>query len=199
MRRFVLTAFIVLTLQATVCAETSVWEIDPAHSSTQFAVRHLMVSTVRGEFGKVRGTVTLDESDPTKSVIEATIDTGSINTRVEKRDAHLKGPDFFDVEKYPTITFKSKTIETAGEGKFAVSGDLTMHGVTKEVVLDVMGTTTPVKDPAGKMRLGGSATTTINRKDFGFSYNKVLETGGLLVGDEVNITIDVELTKNKPR
>ena len=193
MRRLVLTACIVLALRATVLGDTSVWEIDPSHSSTQFAIRHLMVSTVRGEFGKVSGTVTLDESDPMKSVIEATIATDSINTRVEKRDNHLKGPDFFDVEKYPTITFKSKKIEAAGEGKFTVAGDLTMHGVTKEVILNVAGTTKPVKDPAGKLRLGGSATTTINRKDFGFSYNRVLETGGVLVGDEVNITIDVEL------
>ena len=193
MRRLVLTACIVLALRATVLGDTSVWEIDPSHSSTQFAIRHLMVSTVRGEFGKVSGTVTLDESDPTKSVIEATIATDSINTRVEKRDNHLRGPDFFDVEKYPTITFKSKKIEAAGAGKFTVAGDLTMHGVTKEVILNVAGTTKPVKDPAGKLRLGGSATTTINRKDFGFSYNRVLETGGVLVGDEVNITIDVEL------
>lgn len=195
MHRLVLTAFIVFALQTTALGNTSVWQIDPIHSNVQFAVRHLMISTVRGEFSKVRGTVTLDESDPTKSVIEATIDTDSINTRVEKRDNHLKSPEFFDVEKYPTITFKSKKIATAGEGNFTVLGDLTMRGVTKEVVLNVAGTTKPVKDPTGKMRLGGSATTTINRKDFGFSYNKLLETGGVLVGDEVNITIDVELTQ----
>lgn len=194
MRRFVLTAFLVLALRTVALGDASVWKIDPVHSSTQFAVRHMMVSTVRGEFGKVSGTVTLDENDPTKSVIEATIDAASINTRVEKRDKHLKSPEFFDVEKYPTITFKSKKIERVGEGKFTVVGDLTMRDVTKEVVLDVTGTTTPVKDPMGKMRLGGSATTTINRKDFGFSYNKLLETGGMLVGEDVNITIDVELT-----
>ena len=194
MRRFVLTAFLVLALRTVALGDASVWKIDPVHSSTQFAVRHMMVSTVRGEFGKVNGTVTLDENDPTKSVIEATIDAASINTRVEKRDNHLKSPEFFDVEKYPTITFKSKKIERVGEGKFTVVGDLTMRDVTKEVVLDVTGTTTPVKDPMGKMRLGGSATTTINRKDFGFSYNKLLETGGMLVGEDVNITIDVELT-----
>lgn len=195
MRRFVAAAFIVLALRVTALADTSVWEIDPAHSSTLFAVRHLMVSTVRGEFGKVIGTVTLDENDPTKSSIEATIDTTSINTRNAKRDEHLKGPDFFEVEKYPTITFQSKKIEAVGEGTFKVTGDLTMHGVTKEVVLDVEGATTPVKDPMGRMKLGGGATTTLNRKDFGIVYNRTLETGGILIGEEVEVTIDVELTR----
>jgi polyisoprenoid-binding protein YceI len=195
MRRFVAAAFIVLVLRVTALADTSAWEIDPAHSSTLFAVRHLMVSTVRGEFGKVTGTVTLDASDPTKSSIEATIDTTSINTRNAKRDDHLKGPDFFDVAKYPTMTFKSKKIEALGKGKFKVTGDLTMHGVTQEVVLDVEGATTPVKDPMGKMRLGGGATTKLNRKDFGIVYNRGLETGGILIGEEVDVTIDVELTQ----
>jgi polyisoprenoid-binding protein YceI len=195
MRRFVAAAFIVCALRVAALADTSVWEIDPAHSSTLFAVRHLMVSTVRGEFGKVAGTVTLDESDPTKSSIEATIDTTSINTRNAKRDNDLKGPDFFDVAKYPTITFKSKKIEAVGEGKFKVTGDLTMHGVTREVVLDVEGTTTPIKDPMGRMKLGGGATTKLNRKDFGLIYNKTLETGGVLIGEEVDVTIDVELTQ----
>ena len=142
-----------------------------------------------------RGTFTLDEQDLTKSTVEATIDATSINTRVEKRDADLKSQNFFDVEKYPTLTFKSKKFETVGEGKFKVTGDLTMHGVTKEVVLNVEGTTKPVTDPMGKMRIGGLVTTKINRKDFGLTYNKVLETGGMLVGDDVDITIDVELTQ----
>jgi polyisoprenoid-binding protein YceI len=195
MRRSLLAILIILALATPTLGDTSVWEIDPTHSSAQFAVRHLMVSTVRGGFSKMSGTVTLDESDLTQSSIEATIDTTTIDTRIAKRDEHLKGPDFFDVAKYPTITFKSKKIETAGENKFKVAGDLTMHGVTKEVVLNVEGTTTPVKDPMGKMRIGGSATTKINRKDFGLSYNKMLETGGVLVGDEIDITIDVELTK----
>lgn len=195
MHRFVAAVFIVLALRLTTLADTSVWEIDPAHSSVLFAVRHLMVATVRGEFGKVTGTVTLDENDPTKSSIEATIDTTSINTRNAKRDEHLRGPDFFDVEKYPTMTFKSTKIEALGEGKFKVSGDLTMHGVTKEVVLAVEGTTTPVKDPMGRVKLGGGATTTLNRKDFGIVYNRPLETGGILIGEEVDVTIDVELTR----
>lgn len=195
MHRFVAAVFIVLALRLTTLADTSVWEIDPAHSSVLFAVRHLMVATVRGEFGKVTGTVTLDENDPTKSSIEATIDATSINTRNAKRDEHLRGPDFFDVEKYPTMTFKSTKIEALGEGKFKVSGDLTMHGVTKEVVLAVEGTTTPVKDPMGRVKLGGGATTTLNRKDFGIVYNRPLETGGILIGEEVDVTIDVELTR----
>jgi polyisoprenoid-binding protein YceI len=195
MHRFMLTALLVFALTATALGDTSVWEIDPAHSSAQFAVRHLMVSTVRGEFGKMSGTLKLDDSDPTKSSIEATIDATSINTRIAKRDEHLKSPDFFDVAKYPTVTFKSKKIETAGEGKFTVTGDLTLRGVTKEVVLNIEGTTTPVKDPMGKVRLGGGATTKINRKDFGLAYNRALETGGVLIGEEVNVTIDVELTQ----
>lgn len=195
MRRFVFAALMVLALRTTALGSTSVWEIDTAHSSAQFAVRHLMVSTVRGDFGKTTGTLTLDEQDPTKSTIEATIDVSSINTRNQKRDDHLKSPDFFDATKYPTMTFKSKKIEAAGEGKFKVTGDLTLHGVTKEVVLNVEGTTKPTKDPMGKMRLGGGATTKINRKDFSLAYNKALETGGVLIGEEVDITIDVELTQ----
>jgi polyisoprenoid-binding protein YceI len=197
MRRFVLFACVLLALRATALADTSVWEIDPAHTSAQFAVRHLMVSTVRGEFSKVNGTVTLNEQDPTQSTVEATIDAASLNTRIAKRDEHLKSPDFFDVARYPTITFKSKKIEAAGDGKFKVTGDLTMHGVTKEVVLNVEGTPKPIKDPTGKLRIGGGAATRINRKDFGINYNRVLETGGVVVGDEVDITIDVELTQKQ--
>lgn len=195
MRRFLLTALMVLTLRATALAGATVWEIDTSHSSAQFAVRHLMVSTVRGDFGNTTGTLTLDEQDPTQSTIEATINVSSINTRNQKRDDHLKGPDFFDAAKYPTMTFKSKKVVAAGEGKFTVTGDLTLRGVTKEVVLNVEGTTKPTKDPMGKMRLGGGATTKINRKDFGLAYNKALETGGVLIGEEVDITIDVELTQ----
>jgi polyisoprenoid-binding protein YceI len=197
MRRFVLFAGVFLALRATALADTSVWEIDPAHTSAQFAIRHLMVSTVRGEFSKVTGTVALNEQDPTQSTVEATIDAASLNTRIAKRDEHLKSPDFFDVAQYPTITFKSKKIEAAGDGKFKVTGDLTMHGVTKEVVLNVEGTPKPIKDPTGKLRIGGGATTRINRKDFGINYNRVLETGGVVVGDEVDITIDVELTQKQ--
>jgi polyisoprenoid-binding protein YceI len=143
----------------------------------------------------VTGTVNLNEQDVTKSTIDATIDVSSINTGIEKRDEHLRSPDFLDAAKYPTMTFKSKKIEKAGEGKYKVTGDLTLHGTTREVVLDVEGNLTPVKDPMGKTRIGGMATTKLNRKDFGLAWNRPLETGGVVVGDEVTITIDTELTQ----
>ncbi len=175
----------------------STWEIDPAHTSAQFAVRHLMVSTVRGTLGKVAGTVNLDDTDPTKSTLEASVDATTIDTREPKRDAHLKSPDFFDVAKYPAITFKSKTVTKVGDTKFQVTGDLTMHGVTKEVVLDVEGSPTPFKDPMGNLKLGGSATTKLNRKDFGIEWNKAMDGGGVVVGDDVGVTVDIELIKKQ--
>lgn len=196
MYRFIVSAIAVVTLTLPTLGRASTWDIDPAHTSAQFAVRHLMVSTVRGEFGKVSGVVNLDENDLSKSSVEASIDATSLNTRVEKRDEHLKSPDFLDVAKYPTITFKSKKVEKAGDGKFKVTGDLTIRGVTKEAVLEVEGSPTPFKDPLGSMRVGGVATTKINRKDFGVQWNGALETGGVVVGDAVAITIDVELTQN---
>jgi len=195
MRRFVIAALTIAILGSPALSRAATWTIDPAHTSAQFAVRHLMVSTVRGEFGKVSGTMNLDEQDPTKSAIEATIDTTSLNTRVAKRDEHLKSPDFLDVAKYSTMTFKSKKIEKVGDTKFKVTGDLTLHGVTKEVVLDVEGSPTPIKDPSGNPRIGGVATTKINRQDFGLQWNRALEAGGVVVGDEVSITIDVEITR----
>lgn len=195
MYRFIVSAIAVITLMLPTLGRASTWDIDPAHTSAQFAVRHLMVSTVRGEFGKVSGVVNLDEKDLSKSSVEASIDATSLKTRVEKRDEHLKSPDFLDVAKYPTITFKSKKVEKAGDGKFKVTGDLTIHGVTKEAVLEVEGAPTPFKDPLGSMRVGGVATTKINRKDFGVQWNRALETGGVVVADEVAITIDVELTQ----
>jgi len=170
------------------------WQIDPAHSNVSFSVRHMMVSNVRGEFTKVSGTVEGDEKTPAQAVITATIDATSINTREAKRDDHLKSPDFLDVAKYPTITFKSKKIEPSGSGQFKVTGDLTLHGVTKEVVLDVSDVTAPIKDPMGKTRAGAQATTKIDRKDFGINWSKVMDGGGLMVGDEVAISIDVEAT-----
>jgi len=175
-------------------AATTTWEIDSAHSAAQFSVKHLMVSNVRGEFGKVTGTVVLDTKDITKSTVEASIDVGTINTREEKRDGHLKSPDFFDVAKFPTITFKSKKVAgTAGHLK--VTGDLTLHGVTKEVTLDVEGPAKEAKDPYGNIKSGAEAKTKINRKDYGLGWNKALETGGVVVGEEVAITLDVELLK----
>ncbi|HWS15568.1 MAG TPA: YceI family protein [Candidatus Methylomirabilis sp.] len=169
------------------------WEFDPVHTGVHFKVRHLMVSSVRGDFEKVSGKIVYDESDVTKSTADITIDSASINTRDAKRDADLRNPDFLDAAKYPTITFKSKKVEKAGNGTLRMTGDLTIKGVTKEVVLVVEGPTKPAKDPWGNQRVGGSATTRIHRKDFGLTWNMALETGGVVVGDEVDITIDVEI------
>jgi len=152
----------------------------------------MMISTVRGQFGTFSGKATGDPKAPDKAQIEATVDVASIDTANEKRDGHLKSPDFFDAAKFPTITFKSKKIVAAGAGKAKVTGDLTLHGVTKEVVLEVEGPTDVIKDPMGKTRAGAHATTKINRKDFGIVYDKTMDGGGLMVGNEVEITIDVE-------
>ena len=176
-------------------AAEAVWEIDPAHSSVQFSVRHMMVSNVRGEFRKVTGTVRGDEKDPTHAEVEATIDTTSIDTRNEKRDTHLKSPDFLDTEKYPTMTFRSKRIERIGDGRYRVTGDLTLHGVTREVALDVEGPSAPVKDPMGNVRAGAQATAKVDRRDFGITWSKALDGGGVMVGDDVAVTIDVEGTR----
>lgn len=170
----------------------STWEIDGAHSSVQFSVRHLMISNVRGQFGTVSGRVKADDTDLTRSIVEATIDAASIDTREAKRDAHLRNADFLDVERHPTITFRSTSIAAAGERRWRVTGDLTLHGVTRPVVLDVEGPTPPVKDPMGNTRAGARATTRINRKDFGINWHKTMDGGGLVVGDEIEITIDVE-------
>jgi len=175
-------------------ARASHWEIDPQHTSAQFAVRHLVVSTVRGTLGTVTGSVNLDESDITKSSVEATIDAAGMQTRDGMRDEHLKGADFLYVTKYPKVTFKSKKVEKVGDGKFKVTGDLTLRGVTKEVVLDVEGTPKAFHDQMGILKLGGMAKTRINRHDFGIEYNKTLvDGGGVVVGNDVDITIDIEL------
>ena len=182
-----------LTLPA--CAQASTWKIDPDHSNIGFKVRHLMVSNVRGNFEKHTGTVHIDDRDITKSRVEITIDAASINTNVAKRDAHLRSADFFDVAKYPTITFVSRKVVSAGTDKLKVTGDLTIHGVTREVVLDVDGPSRESKDPWGNIRRGVSAGTTINRKDFGLIWNKALETGGVLVGDDITIALEIEMVK----
>jgi polyisoprenoid-binding protein YceI len=176
-------------------ARAAVWELDPAHSSIGFGVRHMMISTVRGEFHTFTGQATGDPAHPTDAAVEATIQAGSLDTRNDKRDGHLKSPDFFDVEKFPTITFKSKKVEPGAAGHVKVTGDLTLHGVTKEVVLDVEGPTPAIKDPMGNTKAGAHATTTINRKDFGIVWNKAMDGGGLMVGDDVDVTIDVEAAK----
>jgi len=176
-------------------AGTSTWEIDTAHTNAQFAVKHLMVSTVRGTMGPVTGTVTIDDADLGKSTATATVDATGVDTRNEKRDEHLRAADFFDVAKYPSMSFTSTKVEKVADGKFTVTGDLTLRGVTKPVVLEVEGSPTPITDPFGKTRIGGVATTRINRKDFGLNWSKSLDGGGLVVSDEVDITIDIELTK----
>lgn len=176
-------------------ARGTTWEIDPSHTSAQFAVKHLVISTVRGHMGAVTGTMNLDEQDPTRSTILATIDATGIDTRDAKRDKHLREPDFLDTAKYPTITFKSKKVTKVSDNRYAVAGDLTMRGVTREVTLEVEGSPTPLKDPFGNTKIGGVATTRLNRKDFGVNFSKTMDNGGLVVGDEVVVTIDVELVQ----
>lgn len=191
----ILTAAFLIVAPTLVLAAT--WNIDPEHTSVEFKVRHLMVSNVKGVFGKVSGVVNVDERDITKSKVTATIDTTSIDTGVVKRDEHLRSADFLEVAKYPTMTFVSTSVASAGAGKLKVAGDLTLHGVTRSVVLDVQGPSQEIKDPWGNSRIGATATTKINRRDFGLTWNKALETGGVVVGDEVFITIEVELIKAK--
>lgn len=175
----------------------STYDIDTAHSAAQFSVRHLMISNVKGEFTRLTGVIVYNPTNPAASKVEATIDATTINTREPKRDAHLKSPDFFDTAKFPTLSFKSKQVVKSGGG-LQVKGDLTLHGVTHEVVLAVDGPTPEQKDPWGNARIGATATTKINRKDFGLTWNQALEAGGVMVGDEVTITIDLEAVKRKP-
>lgn len=191
--RMLLVAAAALSLAAPGLLLAAPWQFDAEHTGVHFKVRHLMVSFVRGEFEKASGKIVYDEADVTKSSADITIDAASINTRVEKRDAHLRGPDFLDVAKYPTITFTSRKVEKAANGTLRMTGDLTIRGVTKEVVLTVEGPSPAVLDPWGNLRVGGQAATTIRRKDFGLVWNAALETGGVVVGDEVEITIDVEI------
>lgn len=174
-------------------AATTTYQIDPRHSSAGFGVTHLMISTVRGEFHGVNGAIVIDDQDINKSSVNVTIDATTIDTREPDRDKDLKSPNFLDVAKFPALTFKSTKIEKAADGKLKVTGDLTIHGVTKQVVLDATAPTPAIKDPWGLTRRAASATTKINRKDFGLTYNKTLDTGGAIVGDEVTITLDVEM------
>jgi len=187
MSRLVFILITALAMAATAAAQAGTWQIDPNHTAAQFSVRHLGVSTVRGAFTKVSGSAQHDSADPSKDTLEATIDTNSIDTRVEMRDKDLRSPNFLDVQKYPTITFHSKQTKVPGPGKLLITGDLTIHGITKEVVLDVDGPSAPIKDPWGNQRIGASATTKIKRQDFG-----ITSLPGV-VGDEITITIDVEL------
>jgi polyisoprenoid-binding protein YceI len=174
---------------------TTTWNIDPAHSAAEFKVKHMMISNVKGHFAKVTGTLILDESDLSRSRVEATIDASSIETRDAQRDTHLKSAEFFDVEKFPSLTFKSTSLRVVKDGELSVEGDLTIRDVTRKVVFSVDGPTPPAKDPWGNTRVGVAATTKISRKDFGLSWNAALESGGFLVGDDVTITLDVQFVK----
>jgi polyisoprenoid-binding protein YceI len=195
-QRIGIVSAIALLTSLSALAQTSTWNIDPAHSTAQFTVRHLAISNVTGNFTKVTGSVVLNEKDIAQSQVSASIDVSSVDTRVEARDKDLKSPNFFDVEKYPTIEFKSKRIVSSGE-KLQVIGDLTIHGTTREVTLDVDGPTPELSDPWGNSRRGISATTTINRRDFNLTYNNLLKTGEAVVGDNVKIQIDAEMVKKK--
>ena len=178
-------------------SESNQWVIDASHSNAGFTVKHMMITNVRGEFTKLEGKVSWDPGKPEATQIEAVIDVASISTRDEKRDGHLKSPDFFDVAKFPNITFKSKSVKAKGSDELAVTGDLSIHGVTKEVVLEVEGPSAASTDPFGNVRVGATATTKVKREDFGLTWNAALEAGGVLVGNEVKITIDISLIKQK--
>jgi polyisoprenoid-binding protein YceI len=171
------------------------WKIDSSHSAAQFSVKHMMISNVRGEFSGVKGTVQLDHEKPETAKVDATIDVSTVNTREPQRDEHLKGKDFFDVSQFPTATFKSKKVLDVSKGHFKLLGDFTLHGVTKEVTLMVEGPSAEIKDPKGNARIGATATTTINRRDFGISYGGKMDNGGLMIGEEIPITIDIEMVK----
>jgi len=186
----VVTAF---ALSAAAAAQAGTWKIDPMHSTAQFSVRHLGISTVSGAFTKVSGSANYDPADPAKTSLDASIEAASVDTRVEMRDNDLRSPNFLDAQKYPTITFHSKQVRISGAGKLQITGDLTIHGVTKEVVLDVDGPSAAIKDPWGNQRMGASATTKINRMDFG------VKGAPVAVGDEITITIDTELIQPAPK
>ena len=173
---------------------TSAFNLDKTHTDVSFSVKHMMVTNVRGKFNAVDGVVNIDPENPTASFGSFSVETASIDTGVDQRDGHLKSADFLDVEKFPAITFVSKKIAGAG-GEWKVTGDLTIHGVTKEVTLDVEGLAPEAKDPWGNVKSGASAVTRISRKDFGMEFNMVLETGGVMVGDEISITLELELLR----
>jgi polyisoprenoid-binding protein YceI len=175
---------------------STTYKIDPAHSSAQFVVRHMMITNVRGAFSNLQGAVVWDPAQPSHSTVEVDIDATTIQTQDAGRDAHLKSTDFLDVEKFPAIAFKSSGVQSESAGEIKLTGDLTIHGVTKQVVLTVDGPTPEQKDPWGNIRIGASATTKIKRSEFGLTWNAALETGGFLVGDDVKIELEVSLIKS---
>jgi polyisoprenoid-binding protein YceI len=191
--RITFTAGLAALLSLPAAAGTTNWQIDPQHSSAQFSVRHMAISTVRGAFNKVTGTIALDDKDITKSTVDVTIDATTVDTHEPNRDNDIRSDKFFDVAHYPSITFKSKKVEQVAPGKLKVTGDLTIRGTTKEVVLDVEGPTAPIKDSWGNQRTAANATTKINRQDFGVKWNTTLDNGGVVVSDDVSINIDVEM------
>ena len=192
-RQLVIGAVTAVLLAAPAMAGTTTYKIDPAHSGAQFAVEHLMISTVRGEFHGINGTVVYDDGDVSKSSVEVTIDTNTVDTREAARDNDLKSDKFFDVANHPTITFKSTKVEAVGAGKLKVTGDLTIRGNTRSVVLEVTAPKPAIKDPWGLQRTAISGTTKINRQDFGVAWNKTLDSGGVMIGNDVDITLDVEM------
>ena len=172
------------------------WNLDPAHSTAEFKVKHMMISNVKGSFGSLAGVLQLDQTDYTHSTVEASIPVAALKTGDDQRDGHLKSADFFDAEKFPALTFKSSNIDSTGGANYAVTGDLTMHGVTKPVTFAVEDVSEPSKDPWGNHRIGLAASTKINRKDFGLTWNSALETGGVLVGEDVTISLEVQFIKS---
>jgi polyisoprenoid-binding protein YceI len=195
MKRFIFLIVLTLFFTFPVLSQAATWQIDPDHSSFQFKVRHLMVSNVKGDFTKVKGAVTMDDKDISNLNVELTIDAASVNTGHAQRDEHLRASDFFDVAKYPTIIFVSKKVVKDGPDRLKVTGDLTIHGVTREVTVNVEGPTQEIKDPRGNFRRGAAGTARINRKDFGLIWNRALETGGVVVGEDVDIFVEIELIK----
>lgn len=199
MRRIATFFALVLLLAGSAAAQAEPWAIDRNHSAAGFSVRHFGVSTVRGTFTNITGTILIDDKNISASSVDVTVDATTVNTQNEGRDKHLKSADFFDIEKFPTMTFKSKKVESAGAGRLRVTGDFTLHGVTKEIVLDVEGPTPPFAMPQGRgIKRGASASTKINRRDFGLVWGNVVESVAV-VGDEISITIDLELNKRPPQ
>jgi polyisoprenoid-binding protein YceI len=197
--KFSLAATLAASLAVPSPAATTTWQIDPAHTAAGFSVKHMMIATVRGQFKGVTGTVNWDDQDIDKSSVDVTIDATTVDTGEPKRDADLKSPNFLDVTTYPTITFKSTKIEKISSGKMKVTGNLTIRGVTKSVVLSVEGPSGAIKDPYGKTRVALNATTTVNRMDYGVKWNAKLDGGGMVVSDNVDITIDLEMTKKEAK
>jgi polyisoprenoid-binding protein YceI len=197
--KLTLAAAIAATLAVSSLAATTTWQIDPAHTAAGFSVKHMMIAIVRGQFKGVTGTVNWDDQNISNSVVDVTIDANTVDTGEPKRDADLKSANFFDVAHYPTITFKSTKIERISAAKMKVAGNLTIHGITKPVVLDVEGPSGAVKDPWGNTRVALNATTTVNRMDYGVKWNAKMDGGGIVVGDDVNINIDLEMIKKQAK